>query len=184
MQKKLINLFELARSGIRIYKIAIIIAAVVDTLRMYPVLKLRYYLLFYLVAFIAGMIIDDYLQTEDREIQKEAEKEYVNYTFHGNFDDWCNLPRSMRNRMHNCEFIVYDCGYGANGKVKIFKQLPDTYYTVQKGDTLNKIAKKFETDWKELAELNNMTTHSNAPVSNILRTGQKLVIKRGEFLEL
>lgn len=46
-----------------------------------------------------------------------------------------------------------------------------TYYTVQKGDTLSKIAKHFGTTWQKLKQINNI------PNANLIRVGQKLIIK-------
>lgn len=46
-----------------------------------------------------------------------------------------------------------------------------TYYTVQKGDTLSKIAAHFGTTWQKLKVLNNI------PNANLIRVGQKLRIK-------
>ncbi len=44
-------------------------------------------------------------------------------------------------------------------------------YTVQKGDNLTKIAKKFDTDVQTLVKLNNISN------PNLIRVGQKLIIK-------
>lgn len=46
-----------------------------------------------------------------------------------------------------------------------------TYYTVQKGDTLSKIAKHFGTTWQKLKQINNI------PNANLIRVGQKIKIK-------
>ena len=47
----------------------------------------------------------------------------------------------------------------------------ELYYTVQKGDNLTKIGKKFGVPWKDIATLNNIK------VPYIIRVGQKLRIK-------
>ncbi|MEU2874611.1 transglycosylase family protein [Streptomyces olivoreticuli] len=50
-------------------------------------------------------------------------------------------------------------------------------YTVEKGDTLHRLAKNFGTDWKQLYELNKQTIGSNP---NLIYPGQKLVTKTAD----
>lgn len=50
------------------------------------------------------------------------------------------------------------------------RQLPDTLYTVQKGDTLSTIAKRYRTTTHKLKTLNNLNRHS------IIKIGQKLAL--------
>ena len=56
-----------------------------------------------------------------------------------------------------------------------FEMLPDkpveVYYTVKKGDTLTKIAKKYKTTVKQLCEWNNIKN------PNVIKVGQKLRVK-------
>lgn len=56
---------------------------------------------------------------------------------------------------------------------KIYKKKKErpVFYIVRKGDTLSKIAKKFNTDWQSLAKINKLKN------PNIIKVGQKLRIK-------
>lgn len=51
------------------------------------------------------------------------------------------------------------------------KQATEQYYTVQKGDNLTKIARKYETTWQNLKKLNNIAN------ANLIYVGQKIRVK-------
>jgi LysM repeat protein len=50
----------------------------------------------------------------------------------------------------------------------------ETYYTVQRGDTLSEIAERYETTVEQLAKWNNI------PDVDLIRAGQKLIVAKSE----
>ncbi len=56
---------------------------------------------------------------------------------------------------------------------KIYKKKKEkpVFYIVKKGDSLSKIAKKFNTNWQTLAKINRLKN------PNLIKTGQKLRVR-------
>ena len=60
-----------------------------------------------------------------------------------------------------------------NAKLNLLTE-KNNIYVVQSGDTLTKIAKKFNTNWKEIYNLNKETIGDNP---NFIQIGQKLIVR-------
>ncbi len=59
------------------------------------------------------------------------------------------------------------------GNIYYQKQIPDTVYMVRRGDTVNKIARKYKTTPKKIISLNNLNKRATIRLGQLLRIPQK-----------
>lgn len=105
-----------------------------------------------------GCVVNPYVK-EENPLDKYSDEELARMVLDGKFGNGDARKKALGDRYK-----------AVQQKVNELVNQP-TYYTVQKGDTLSKIAKTFGTTWQRLKVLNNI------PNANLIRVGQVLKIK-------
>ena len=105
-----------------------------------------------------GCVVNPAVKAED-PLSRYTDDELADMVIAGKFGNGDKRKEQLGERFKAVQKLVNE---------KLHKP---TYYTVQKGDTLSKIASRFGTTWSVLKKLNNI------PNANLIYVGQKLVVK-------
>lgn len=105
-----------------------------------------------------GCVVNPFVK-ENNPLDKYTDEELAKMVLDGKFGNGEQRKKALGDRYKTVQ-----------QKVNELVNQP-TYYTVQKGDTLSKIAKTFGTTWQKLKVLNNIQN------ANLIRVGQVLKIK-------
>lgn len=105
-----------------------------------------------------GCIVNPYVK-EEKPLSEFSDLELAKMVLEGKFGNGKDRQKALGSRYKEVQ-----------KKVNELVNKP-TYYTVQRGDTLSKIAKQFGTTWQNLKALNNIKN------ANLIRVGQVLKIK-------